>query len=222
MLVIELSSCQHAKLYGVACFGSAELYWVCIRIRFLLFALSNNTASFCAKLETCVEVARSAVFSLRQMLDLAISNMQEAYRPCTTSAPRQPFRALQRVHHSCSCDFRQIQQHRRRTGCCRAQHSNVHQQAELQGVRHKIWPKVGVISSLLVNPTASSADEVTTAAGDAAQAAASAAPDMPPTVTFGGSFGQYDPIIAFFFYAVIATLTVLTLGVCLFSIPALP
>ena len=156
------------------------------------------------------------------MLDLAINNMQEAYRPCTTSAPRQPFRVFQRVHHSFSCDFRQIQQRRRRTWCCRAQHSTVKQQAELQGVRHKTWPRIGVISSLVLNPTASRADEVTTAAGDAAQAAANATSDMPPTVTFGGSFGQYDPIIAFFFYAVIATLTVLTLGVCLFSIPTLP
>jgi len=77
---------------------------------------------------------------------------------------------------------------------------------------------VGVLSPLVLNPTASRADEVTKAAADAAQAAAEATADLPPTVTFGGSFGQYDPIIAFFFYAVIATLTVLTLGVAYLSI----
>ena len=105
----------------------------------------------------------------------------------------------------------------------------------------------------MTNPTAAGADEITTAAGDvaqaaaaqaqaagaqaqadgaqavsrvqadAAQAAAKATADLQPTVTFGGGFGQYDPIIAFFFYAVIATLTVLTLGVCYFcSITRLP
>lgn len=198
------------------------LFWLCWSAHAYAFCFTDKTARLCAKLETCVKVARSAVCSLRQMLDRAINNMPKAYRPCTTSAPRQPFRAFQRVHHSFSCDLRQIQQPRRRTWCCRAQHSNAQLQAELQVVRQKIWPKMGVVSALLVSPTASRADEVTTAAGDAAQAAANATSDMPPTVTFGGSFGQYDPIIAFFFYAVIATLTILTLGVCLFSIPTLP
>lgn len=33
------------------------------------------------------------------------------------------------------------------------------------------------------------------------------------TVTFGGSFGQWDPVIAVFFYLVVGSLTVLTLGV---------
>ena len=107
-----------------------------------------------------------------------------------------------------------MRQCRHRTCCCRGQQGRLPQQAEeLQGVKHKLWPSLGVLSPLVINPTASRADEVTTAAGDAAQAAAKATADLPPTVTFGGSFGQYDPIIAFFFYAVIATLTVLTLGV---------
>lgn len=197
-------------LHRVACFGFAGC----------AHAYAHTDCTWC-QAYICVEVARSAVLSVRQMLDLAMNSMQEAYRPCTTSAPRPPFRASQRVFRSSySCNFRQTQQYRRRTWCCRAQHSTVQQQAELQEVKHKLWPKLGVISSLLINPTASRADEVTTAAGDAAQAAANATSDMPPTVTFGGSFGQYDPIIAFFFYAVIATLTVLTLGVCLLSIPS--
>ena len=64
----------------------------------------------------------------------------------------------------------------------------------------------------------SRASESTEAAKDAASAAASAASDLPadlPTVTFGGSFNQYDPVVAFFFYATVATLAVLTLGVSL-------
>lgn len=60
----------------------------------------------------------------------------------------------------------------------------------------------------------SRAGEVSEAAADAATATTAAATnDIGPTVTFGGSFGQYDPIIAVFFYAVVAALLVLTLGV---------
>ena len=152
------------------------------------------------------------------MLILATNSMQEAHRPCMTFAPRQPLRASQRVFHlSLTCTSRQKRQCRHRICRCRGQHGSIqHQPEELQGVKQKLWPSLGVMSPLLISPTASRADEVTTAAGDAAQAAAKATADLPPTVTFGGSFGQYDPIIAFFFYAVIATLTVLTLGVCHF------
>ena len=151
------------------------------------------------------------------MQNLALTNStQEAYRPCMAFAPRQPARASQRVFNH-SFASRQIRQYRHRTCCCRGQQRNTQQQAEeLQAVKQKLWPSLGVLSPLVINPTASRADEVTIAAGDAAQAAAKATADLPPTVTFGGSFGQYDPIIAFFFYAVIATLTVLTLGVCPF------
>ncbi len=69
------------------------------------------------------------------------------------------------------------------------------------------------MAPLLIASGPSRADEVTEAATDVAAAATKATADLPPTVTFGGSFGQYDPIIAIFFYAVVAALLVLTLGV---------
>ncbi len=69
------------------------------------------------------------------------------------------------------------------------------------------------MAPLLMASGPSRADEVTEAATDVAAAATKATADLPPTVTFGGSFGQYDPIIAVFFYAVVAALLVLTLGV---------
>ena len=176
------------------------------------YDLSDKAASLCSEAEGCAKEARSAVCSLHSMLNLVTNSMQEAYRPCMTLAPRQPTRAPQRVFRcNFSCASRRMRQCRPRTCCCRGQHGNTRE--ELQGVKQKLWPSLGVLSPLIVNPTASRADEVTTAAGDVAQAAAKATADLPPTVTFGGSFGQYDPIIAFFFYAVIATLTVLTLGV---------
>ena len=151
------------------------------------------------------------------MQKLALTNStQRTYRPCMAFAIRQPVGVSLRVLNR-SFTSRQIRLGRHRTCCSRGQQGNIQQQAEeLQGVKQKLWPSLGVMSPLVINPTAVRADEVTTAAGDAAQAAAKATADLPPTVTFGGSFGQYDPIVAFFFYAVIATLTVLTLGVCHF------
>ncbi|KAL0032229.1 hypothetical protein WJX77_012122 [Trebouxia sp. C0004] len=74
------------------------------------------------------------------------------------------------------------------------------------------------MAPLLIASGPSRADEVAEAATDAAAAATKAAADLPPTVTFGGSFGQYDPIIAVFFYAVVAALLVLTFGVTYLSI----
>ena len=145
------------------------------------------------------------------MLSSARCSVQDTLLPCMTVAPRQPLRAFNRAF-TCSCN-RHLRQTRIMTPdvlCCRAQ--GVHAQ-RTDPAKQKIWPILGVLSSLLANPRAATADEVTTAAGDAAQAATKATADLPPTVTFGGSFGQYDPIIAFFFYAVIAALTVLTLGV---------
>ena len=191
----------------VACFGSARFAHA--------YGLSDKAAPLSVEAERCAEVTYVTVCSVKSMQSLATNSMHEAYRPCMTSAPRQPLRASERVfHHSIP---RQIRQCRHRRCCCRGQQANIPQQAEeLQGLKPKLWPSLGVLSPLAIHPTASRADEVTTAAGDAAQAAAKATADLPPTVTFGGSFGQYDPIVAFFFYAVIATLTVLTLGVCHF------
>lgn len=145
--------------------------------------------------------------------------MHQATHPRVTCTSTQSVRAPWRPSlHSFDCAHRQIRICRHLSSRCEAQQGKLKQQAELQRVKHKLWPSVGVLSPLVSNPTAARADEVTTAAGGAAQAAAEAAADLAPTVTFGGSFGQYDPIIAFFFYAVIATLTVLTLGVAYLSI----
>lgn len=68
---------------------------------------------------------------------------------------------------------------------------------------------------------ASLANEATDTAKGVTTAAASAASDVTssqPTVTFGQSFGSYDPVIGVFFYLVIAALSVLTLGVTYLSI----
>lgn len=131
-----------------------------------------------------------------------------------TCAPTQGVRAFWRPsRQSANRVCRQTRLCTHHTSRCGAQHGNLKQQAELQRVKQKLWPSMGVLSPLIVNPNVSRADEVTMATGGVAQAAANATADLPPTVTFGGSFGQYDPIIAFFFYAVIATLTVLTFGV---------
>lgn len=154
---------------------------------------------------------------------LAVGTMHQATHPRVTCTSTQSVRAPWRPSlHTFDCAHRQIRICRHLSSRCEAQQGKLKQQAELQRVKHKLWPSVGVLSPLVSNPTAARADEVTTAAGGAAQAAAEAAADLAPTVTFGGSFGQYDPIIAFFFYAVIATLTVLTLGVSATSILARP
>ncbi|KAL3161556.1 hypothetical protein ABBQ32_010423 [Trebouxia sp. C0010 RCD-2024] len=145
--------------------------------------------------------------------------MQRTFQPCMTCAPTQGVRAFWRPsRQSANRVCRQTRLCTHHTSRCGAQHGNLKQQAELQRVKQKLWPSMGVLSPLIVNPNVSRADEVTMATGGVAQAAANATADLPPTVTFGGSFGQYDPIIAFFFYAVIATLTVLTFGVAYLSI----
>lgn len=145
------------------------------------------------------------------MLSSARCSVQDTLLPCITIAPRQPVRAFNRAFkHSCN---RKVLQNNNRAlflACFRAQGVHPH---DIDPAKQKLWPTLGVLSTTLASPRAASADEVTTAAGDVAQAATKATADLPPTVTFGGSFGQYDPIIAFFFYAVIAALTVLTLGV---------
>ena len=87
------------------------------------------------------------------------------------------------------------------------------QHAQLRALNSNPWPCLSAMAPLLIASGPSRAEEVTEAATDVAAAASKATADLPPTVTFGGSFGQYDPIIAIFFYAVVAALLVLTLGV---------
>lgn len=70
-------------------------------------------------------------------------------------------------------------------------------------------PSVSTLLTVLAAPLPSIADEAK--ADDAALEAA----QQYSTVTFGGSFGQWDPVIAVFFYLVVGSLTVLTLGVSL-------
>ena len=72
-------------------------------------------------------------------------------------------------------------------------------------------PSVGTLLTL-ATPLPSIADEAAKADDAALEAA-----QQYSTVTFGGSFGQWDPVIAVFFYLVVGSLTVLTLGVSLKS-----
>lgn len=69
-------------------------------------------------------------------------------------------------------------------------------------------PSVSMLLTALATPLPSIADEATKADDAALESAQQYA-----TVTFGGSFGQWDPVIAVFFYLVVGSLTVLTLGV---------
>ena len=113
---------------------------------------------------------------------------------CKTTAPvaRLP---LQRV--ICRCTH----------GCKSQQHA---QQAHSQP-----WAYIAALLPLAISQS-SLANEATDTAKDVTTAAASAASDFTssqPTITFGQSFGSYDPVIGVFFYLVIAALSVLTLGV---------
>lgn len=73
-------------------------------------------------------------------------------------------------------------------------------------------PSVSTLLTVLATPLPSIADEAAKADDAALEAA-----QQYSTVTFGGSFGQWDPVIAIFFYLVVGSLTVLTLGVSLKS-----
>ena len=101
----------------------------------------------------------------------------------------------------------------RRSTCCRVAQGNNQQQNHVHATQRLV--RLGAIMAPMMTASGPSiAGEVSEAATDAAASTASAAAELQgPTVTFGGSFGQYDPIIAVFFYAVIAALLVLTLGV---------
>ena len=87
------------------------------------------------------------------------------------------------------------------------------QQSRLQANDRKAWSSSVIVAPLLIRSGASNAGELSEAVTEGAASAAQATPELPPTVTFGGSFGQYDPIIAVSFYAVVAALLILTLGV---------
>ena len=145
----------------------------------------------------------------RAMLYNTVSRMQTVYGPCMSLAPRRPS-YWQPFSSRCASTY--AQQLRSRQGACACAQQSRPQQAQLQITNHKQC--VGVVASLLAVSGPSRAGEVSEAAADAATATTAAATnDIGPTVTFGGSFGQYDPIIAVFFYAVVAALLVLTLGV---------
>lgn len=74
-------------------------------------------------------------------------------------------------------------------------------------------PSASVLLTTLAAPLPSMADEAAKVDNAALEAA-----QQYSTVTFGGSFGQWDPVIAVFFYLVVGSLTVLTLGVLYLSI----
>lgn len=130
-----------------------------------------------------------------------------------TFAPRRPMRTRRQAFSSgCPFDSRSTQCRSLRsmsvdTQQVRPQHTQLH------AANNKPWPCIGILAPALAAAGPSRAGEVSEAATDVATATAAATADLPPTVTFGGSFGQYDPIIAVFFYAVVAALLVLTLGV---------
>lgn len=79
----------------------------------------------------------------------------------------------------------------------------------------RLVPSTSLLVATVASPLPSIADEVTKADDAALEAA-----QQYSTVTFGGSFGQWDPVIAVFFYLVVGSLTILTLGVKL--APMLP
>lgn len=144
---------------------------------------------------------------------MSTPSMQQIHGPCMTFAPRLPLRTCRRPFiNAFSNVLCTSQMHSRQGMSVRSPHSRP-QQSQLPAVNTNRWPCLGAMAPLLIASGPSRADEVTEAATDVAAAATKATADLPPTVTFGGSFGQYDPIIAFFFYAVVAVLLVLTLGV---------
>ena len=144
------------------------------------------------------------------------SSLQITHARYSTSAGAYPFRPYQqrrgseRIHKA----ERRLQ----RDDSCRCSCVTVHRRQATQHAVHAIvqrWPTLSVLAPVFVGQE-SRASETAEAAKDAASAAASSATELSPdvpTVTFGGSFNQYDPVIAFFFYAVVATLAVLTIGV---------
>ena len=128
-------------------------------------------------------------------------------------APRLPVKAFRRPFNNAFLDVSYTSQmHKRQGMSVRSPHSRP-QHSQLRALNSNPWPCLGAMAPLLIASGPSRADEVTEAATDVVAAATKATADVPPTVTFGGSFGQYDPIIAVFFYAVVAALLVLTLGV---------
>ena len=78
----------------------------------------------------------------------------------------------------------------------------------IQTYKRRSIPNTSVLLTTLATPLPSLADEAAKADNAALEAA-----QQYSTVTFGGSFGQWDPVIAVFFYLVVGSLTVLTLGV---------
>lgn len=138
---------------------------------------------------------------------------QQAQLPNVTCAPRQSHTAQRQPFGSTAPSGTcRPQLHRRRKGHLPAAQSRP-LQSHLQANNRKAWPSSGIVAPLLIRSGASKAGELSEAATEGAAAAAQATPELPPTVTFGRSFGQYDPIIAVSFYAVVAALLVLTLGV---------
>lgn len=69
-------------------------------------------------------------------------------------------------------------------------------------------PAVSTLVTAITAPAAAWAGETPSATAAADQAVQ----DL-PTVTFGGSLGQWDPVIGVTFYLVVGALTILTLGV---------
>lgn len=137
---------------------------------------------------------------------------QQAQLPNVTCAPRQSHTAQRQPFGSTAPSGTCRPQLHRRKRHSPSAHSRP-QQSHLQANNKKAWPSSGIVAPLLIRSGASKAGELSEAVTEGAAAAAQATPELPPTVTFGGSFGQYDPIIAVSFYAVVAALLVLTLGV---------
>ena len=148
------------------------------------------------------------------MTSQPVLGRQQTHLPSVTFAPRQPHAAQRRPFSStASCGTSRSQLQDRRVTCSPTAQSGPQQSHLHASTSRTAWLSSGIVAPLLTRSGASQAGELSEAATEGAAAAAQVAPELPPTVTFGGSFGQYDPIIAVSFYAVVVALLVLTLGV---------
>ncbi len=185
----------------------------------------SSKSSCCAQLESAIasgivcigikteEHCHCCILRAAVCKSVSTPSMQHIYSPCMTFAPRLPLRACRRPFKTATSTVSCTSQMHNRQGMSLQSPHSKPQHSKLRALNSNRWPCLGAMAPLLIASGPSRADEVTEAATDAAAAASKATADLPPTVTFGGSFGQYDPIIAVFFYAVVAALLVLTLGV---------
>ena len=141
-------------------------------------------------------------------------SLQLTHATCPALTRRTVFKGCQRPFSNRCSTATRVARLPLQPCVCRCTHGYKSQQ-RAQQAHAQLWAYIGALTPLAISQP-SLASEAADAAKDATAAAASAASDFTstqPTVTFGQSFGSYDPVIGVFFYLVIAALSVLTLGV---------